>query len=45
MALDLLFYDIFAPQKVPLLKISNDVNACNLWFGPPPIKNPGYTYG
>ena len=44
-ALDLPFHDIFAPQKVPLLKISDDVIACNLWFGPPPIKNPGYAYG
>ena len=36
--------DIFAPQKVPFLKISDDVIACDLWFGPPPIKNPGYAY-
>ena len=34
-ALDLPFYDIFAPQKVPFLKISDDVIASNLWFGPP----------
>ena len=40
---DLPFYDIFAPQKV--LKIFDDVNACSLWFGPPPTKNLGYTYG
>ena len=33
-ALDLPIYDIFAPQKVPLLKISDDVIACNLWFAP-----------
>ena len=26
-----------------LLKISDDVIACHLWFGSPPIKNPGYT--
>ena len=38
------FYDIFAPQKHPILKISDDVIACDLWFGPPPIKNPGYAY-
>ena len=39
MALDLPFYDIFAPQKVPLLKISDDVIACNLWFGSPQSKS------
>ena len=44
MASDLPFYDIFAPQKVPFLKISDDVIACDLWFSPP-IKNPGYAYG
>ena len=44
MASDLLFYDIFAQQKVPFLKNFDDVIACNLWFGPPPIKNPGYAY-
>ena len=38
------FYDIFVPQKVTLSKIFDDVIACNLWFGPPPIKNPGYAY-
>ena len=27
---------MFAPQKVPFLKISVDVIACDLWFGPPP---------
>ena len=43
MASDLPFYDIFAPQKVPFFKISDDVIACDLWFGPP-IKNPGYAY-
>ena len=44
-ASDLPFYDIFAPQKVPFLKISDDVIACHLWFGPPPpIKNPSYAY-
>ena len=31
-ALDLPFYNIFAPQKMPLLKISDDIIACNLWF-------------
>ena len=35
MALDLPFYNIFAPQKVPFLKISDDVIAYGLWFGPP----------
>ena len=47
LALDLPFYDIFAPQKVPLLKISDDVITCNMWFAPPTpaIKNPVYTYG
>ena len=46
-ASDLLFYDIFGPQKVPFLKISDDVIACDLWFAPPPpppIKNSGYAY-
>ena len=28
-------YDIFVPQKVPLLKIFDDVIASDLWFGPP----------
>ena len=32
------------PQKVPFLKISDDVIARDLWFGAPPIKNPGYAY-
>ena len=44
MALNLPFYDIFALQKVPFLKISDDLMACDLWFGPLPIKNPGYAY-
>ena len=35
-ASDLAFYDIFAPQKVTFLKISDDVIACDLWFGLPP---------
>ena len=26
------------------MKISDNVIACDLWFGPPPIKNPGYAY-
>ena len=43
-ASDLPFHDIFAPQKVPFSKISDDVIACDLWFGPPPIKNPAYAY-
>ena len=42
--LDLLFYDIFAQQKIVFLEIPVDVIACDLWFGPPPIKNPGYAY-
>ena len=37
-------YDIFDPQKVPLLKTSDDVIACDLWFELPPIKIPGYAY-
>ena len=37
-ASDLPLYDIFVPQKVPLLKISDDVVACDLWFGPPQSK-------
>ena len=28
-------YDIFVPQKVPFLKIFDDVIACDLWFGSP----------
>ena len=32
---DLPSYDIFVPQTVPLLKIYDDVIACELWFGPP----------
>ena len=44
-AFDLKFYDNFAPQKLPLLKVFGDVIADELWFGPPPIKNPGYAYG
>ena len=36
-ASDLSFYDIFAPQKVPFLKIFDDVIACDLWFGPLPL--------
>ena len=43
-ASDLPFYDIIAPQKVPLLKISDDIIACGLRFGAPPIKNPDYAY-
>ena len=38
-ASDLPFYDIFVPQKVPLSKISDDVMACDLWFGPPNQKS------
>ena len=32
-ASNLPLYNIFALQKVPLLKISDDVIACDLWFG------------
>ena len=38
-ALDLLFYDNFAPQKFPLLKLSDDVIVCDLWFGSPNQKS------
>ena len=37
-ASDLSFYDIFASQKVAFLKISDDVIAYDLWFGPPQSK-------
>ena len=37
-ASDLPFYDIFAPQKVSFLKISDDVIVCDLWFAPPQSK-------
>ena len=43
-ASDLPSYDIFASQKVPLSKISDDVISCDLWFGPTTIKNSGYAY-
>ena len=33
-ASDLPFYDIIAPQKLPLSKIFDDVIACDLCFGP-----------
>ena len=33
---DLPSYDIFVPQKVTLLTISDDTIACDLWFGSPP---------
>ena len=39
---DLPSYDIFVPQKIPLLKIVDDVIACDFWFGSPSIKNSGY---
>ena len=35
---------MFALQSVSFLKISDDVIACDLWYGPPRIKNPGYAY-
>ena len=31
-------YDIFDPQKVPLLKTSDEVIACDLWFELPQLK-------
>ena len=34
-ASDLPFYNIFAPQKVPFLKMFDDVIAYDVWFGPP----------
>ena len=34
MASGLSFYDILVPQKVSLLKISDDVIACDFWFEP-----------
>ena len=37
-ASDLPFYDIFAPQKITFSKISDDVIACDFWFGPPQSK-------
>ena len=43
--LDLPFYDTFASHKGPLSKIFDDVITYNLWFGHPPIKNPGYACG
>ena len=30
------FFKTFVPQKVPISKISDDVIAFNLWFGPSP---------
>ena len=38
MALNLIFYEIFPPQKVPHLKISDDIIAHDLWFGLPQSK-------
>ena len=32
------------PTKIIFLRISDDVIACDFWFGLP-IKNPGYAYG
>ena len=43
-AFDVPFYDIFAPTKNSCFEVSDDVIACDLRFGPPPIKNPGYAY-
>ena len=37
-ASDLPFYDVFATQKVPLLKIFDDIISSDLWFGPPQSK-------
>ena len=45
MGSDLPFYDILAPTKNSFFKVSDDVNASDLWFAPPPIKNPVYAYG
>ena len=39
---DLPSYNIFVPQKLPLLKIFDDVISCDLWFRLNPIKNSGY---
>ena len=45
MALNLYLYNIFAHQKIPLLKISDDLIACDSWFAPlPPIKNSANVY-
>ena len=39
------FYDVFAQPKNSSFEVSDDVIACDLWFGPPPpIKNPGNAY-
>ena len=32
------------PHKNSSFEVSDDILACNLWFGPPPIKNPNYAY-
>ena len=45
MASNLPFYDIFAPTKNSSFEYSDDVIACDLGFGPPPIKNLGYACG
>ena len=42
---DLPIYNIFVPQKVTLLKISDDVISCDLWFAPPPNQKSCYAYG
>ena len=41
---DLPFYDTFAATEYSSYKASDDVIACDLWFGHSPIKNPGYAY-
>ena len=33
-ASDLTFFDFFAPTKNSFFEVSDDVIACNLWFGP-----------
>ena len=43
-ASDIPIHNIFFPEKVSLSKIYDDVIARGLWFGPPPIKNPGFVY-
>ena len=38
-ASDLSHYDIFAPTKNSSFEVSDDVIACDLWFGSPPPSN------
>ena len=39
MTSNLLFYDIFAPTKNSSFEVTDDVIACDLWFGPPNQKS------